>query len=115
MSGQPSRPTKSLVLPSHRVPAHLARRFNQICLGVVAEILAPEDMTPLLWRVMATVHEAPGSGQKQAADAMGVDAVNFGQMIDLLEGKGLIERRADPDDRRVRKLYVTRAGTSSPG
>src|SRR5437870_2452223 len=85
MSERHSRPNKSLVLPSHRVPAHLARRFHQICLGVIAEILAPEDMTPLLWSVMATVQEAPGSGQKQAADAMGVDAVNFGQMIDVLE------------------------------
>jgi DNA-binding MarR family transcriptional regulator len=94
------------------VPAHLARRFHQICLGVVAEILAPEDMTPLLWSVMATVQEAPGSGQKQAADCMGVDAVNFGQMIDVLEGKGLIERRIDPGDRRARKLHVTERGTS---
>jgi DNA-binding MarR family transcriptional regulator len=115
MSEQDSRPNKSLVLPSHRVPAHLARRFHQICLGVVAEILAPEDMTPLLWSVMATVEEAPGSGQKQAADAMGVDAVNFGQMIDVLEGKGLIERRIDPGDRRARKLHVTERGTSLRG
>lgn len=112
MSKQRSRPNKSLVLPSHRVPAHLARRFHQICLGVVAEILAPEDMTPLLWSVMATVQEAPGSDQKQAADAMGVDAVNFGQMIDVLEGKGFVERRIDPGDRRARKLYVTERGTA---
>src|SRR5882757_795822 len=108
-------PGESPVLPSHRVPAHLARRFHQICLGVVAEILAPEDMTPLLWSVMATVEEAPGSGQKQAADAMGVDAVNFGQMIDVLEGKGLIERRINPGDRRARKLHVTERGTSLRG
>jgi MarR family transcriptional regulator, temperature-dependent positive regulator of motility len=110
-----SRSNKSLVLPSHRVPAHLARRFHQICLGVVAEILAPEDLTPLLWSVMATVQEAPGSGQKQGADRMGVDAVNFGQMIDVLEGKGLIARRVDPSDRRARKLYVTERGTSLRG
>src|SRR5947208_8771640 len=112
MSEQHSRPNKSLVLPSHRVPAHLARRFHQICLGVVAEILAPEDMTPLLWSVLATVQEAPGSGQKQAADAMGVDAVNFGQMIDVLEAKGLIERRIDPGDRRARRLHVTERGAA---
>jgi DNA-binding MarR family transcriptional regulator len=112
MSERQSRPNKSLVLPSHRVPAHLARRFHQTCLGVVAEILAPEDMTPLLWSVLATVEEAPGSGQKQAADAMGVDAVNLGQMVDVLEGKGLIERRVDPGDRRARKLYVTERGAS---
>jgi MarR family transcriptional regulator, temperature-dependent positive regulator of motility len=105
-------PRKSIVLPSHRVPAHLARRFHQIFLGVMAEILAPEDLTPLLWSVMAAVQEAPGRGQKQGANHVGVDAVNFGQMIDILEAKGLIERKIDHDDRRARKLYITERGTS---
>ena len=43
---------------------------------------------------------------------MGVDVVNFGQMIDELEGKGLVERKIDPDDRRARKLYVTERGAA---
>src|SRR5712671_6969632 len=102
---------KSPVLASHRVPAHLARRFHQICLGVTAEILVHEDLTPLLWGVMAAVLEQPGCGQRQLADSMRVDAVNFGQMIDFLEQKGLIRRQIDPNDRRARQLYVTRRGT----
>jgi DNA-binding MarR family transcriptional regulator len=107
-----SEPTeKSPVLPSHRVPAHLARRFHQICLGVTAEILLHEDLTPMLWGVMAAVLEQPGCGQRQLANSMGVDAVNFGQMIDFLEQKGLIRRQIDPNDRRARQLYVTRRGT----
>ena len=100
------------VLPSHRVPAHLARRFNQICLGVTAEILSAEGLTPLLWGVLAAILEEPGRGQKQVAQRMGVDAVNFGQMVEELEDKGLIERRVDPNDRRARKLYVTERGAS---
>lgn len=105
------RTEESPVLPSHRVPAHLARRFNQICLGVTAEILASEDMTPLIWGVMAAVLEVPGSGQRQLAIRMGVDAVSFGQMVDFLEHKGLVKRQVDPDDRRARRLFVTRRGT----
>ena len=104
-------PEKSPVLPSHRVPAHLARRFHQICLGVTAEILVHEDLTPMLFGVMAAVLEQPGCGQRQLANGMGVDAVNFGQMIDFLEQKGLIRRQIDPNDRRARQLYVTRRGT----
>jgi DNA-binding MarR family transcriptional regulator len=98
---------KSPVLPSHRVPAHLARRFHQICLGVTAEILAREDLTPLDWGVLAAVLEQPGSGQRHLARSMGVDAVNFGQMIDALEQKGLVDRQVDPADRRARRLHVT--------
>ena len=88
------------VLPSHRVPAHLARRFNQICLGVTAEILSAEGLTPLLWGVLAAILEEPGRGQKHVAQRMGVDVVNFGQMVEELEEKGLVERKVDPDDRR---------------
>ena len=107
-----SEPTEiSPVLASHRVPAHLARRFHQICLGVTAEILVHEDLTPMLWGVMAAVLEQPGCGQRQLADSMRVDAVNFCQMIDFHEHKGLIRRQIDPNDRRARQLYVTRRGT----
>ena len=98
------------VLASHRVPAHLARRFHQICLGVTAEILVREDLTPLLWGVMAAVVEEPGSGQRHLASRMGVDPVNLGQMIEILEQKGLVKRQIDPADRRARQLSVTRRG-----
>jgi DNA-binding MarR family transcriptional regulator len=100
------RTEKPAVLSSHRVPAHLARRFNQICIGVTAEILAQEDLTP-----QAAVLEAPGSGQRQLANQMGIDVVSFGQMIDLLEQRQLVKRALDPDDRRARRLYVTKRGT----
>ncbi|MFK4522918.1 DNA-binding MarR family transcriptional regulator [Bradyrhizobium japonicum] len=112
MDQAPSERTeKSPVLGSHRVPAHLARRFNQICLGVTAEILTAQNLTPLTFGVLAAVLEEPGSGQRQLASRMGVDAVSFGQMIDFLEQKGLVKREVDPDDRRARRLYVTRRGT----
>ena len=98
----------SPVLRSHRVPAHLARRFHQICLGVTAEILVDHDLTPMLWGVLVAVLEQPGSGQRNLATRMGVDAVTFGQMIDFLERKDLVERKSDPDDRRAHQLYATR-------
>jgi len=101
-----------LVLPSHRLPAHLARRFNQICLGVTAEILAQHDLTPLLFGVIAAIAERPGSGQRELAAQMGVDAATFGQMIEFLELKGLVRRQTDPNDRRARQLFVTRYGST---
>jgi DNA-binding MarR family transcriptional regulator len=98
------------VLPSHRLPAHLARRFNQICLGVTAEILTQHDLTPMLFGVIAAIAEEPGNGQRQLATRMGVDAATFGQMIECLEQKGIVERQIDPDDRRARQLFVSHKG-----
>jgi len=100
------------VLPSHRLPAHLARRFNQICLGVTAEILGQHDLTPMLFGVIAAVAEQPGSGQRQLATRMGVDAATFGQMIEVLELKSLVKRQIDRNDRRARQLFVTRKGAA---
>ena len=99
------------VLASHRVPAHLSRRFHQICVGVIAEILEGQGMTPIQWGVMVAVLEEPGSGQAHIAKRVGIDAVTLGQMIDALEKKGLVKRQIDPDDRRGRKLFITRRGT----
>jgi DNA-binding MarR family transcriptional regulator len=99
------------VLPSFRVPAHLARRFHQICLGVIAEILEGENITPMQWSVLAAVLEEPGSAQAHIAKRLGIDAVTLGQMIDALEQKGLVKRKADPADRRGRQLFITRRGS----
>ena len=109
-SPRPRTTEEAKVLPSHRLPAHLARRFNQICLGVTAEILGQHDLTPMLFGVVAAIAEEPGRGQRQLATRMGVDAATFGQMIEFLERKRLVERQIDPADRRARQLFVTRKG-----
>ena len=75
------------VLPWFRVPAHLARRFHQICTGVTAEILDGEDITPMQWSVLAAVLEEPGSAQAHIAKRLGIDAVTLGQTIDALTGR----------------------------
>ena len=41
---------------------------------------------------------------------MGVDVVSVAQTIDLLEKKHLVKRELDPDDRRARRIYVTKRG-----
>jgi DNA-binding MarR family transcriptional regulator len=101
---------KYSVLPSHRVPAHLARRFHQICLGVTAEIAVKEDLTPQIYGIMAAIVEQPDSTQRQLASQFGIDQASLGQMVDVLEAKRLVERRSDPNDRRTRLLRATRRG-----
>ena len=112
MAKDDREPTELLpVLPSFRVPAHLARRFHQICLGVTAEILEGEDITPMQWSVLAAVLEEPGSAQTHIAKQLGIDAVTLGQAIDALEQKRLVKREADPADRRGRQLFISRRGS----
>lgn len=66
-------------------------------------------ITSAQWRVLANVHRCPGITQGQLAERMEVEPITTCRMVDRLAQVSLIERRPDPDDRRVWKLYVTAA------
>ena len=48
--------------------------------------------------------------QQQAAARMGIDRTTMVGLLDSLEGKGLVARRADPQDRRRNVVVLTDAG-----
>jgi DNA-binding MarR family transcriptional regulator len=94
----------------HRVAAHLARRFHQVCLGALSEVTDEEGLTPLEYAVLASVDEAPGVDQRRLAARLAIDAVSAGQLVASLEQHGWIERAIDPSDRRARRVTLTSAG-----
>jgi MarR family transcriptional regulator, temperature-dependent positive regulator of motility len=98
------------VLPDYRVPAHLARRFHQICLGAVAEAIEPAGITPGEYAVLVAIVDLPGLDQHRLAVSLGIDPVSAGQRIDRLEAMGLVDRRVHPSDRRARVLSASRRG-----
>jgi len=61
------------------------------------------------WRVLAAVDRTPGTNQCALANWLEVEAITVGRMIDRLEKLGMVERRADPADRRAWLLYLTPA------
>jgi DNA-binding MarR family transcriptional regulator len=105
-----TRGSRNSVPPQFRVPAHLARRFHQICLGAVAEIILPAGITPGEYAVLAAVVDFSDLDQQGVAKRLGIDPVSAGQMIARLEASGHVERRIHPRDRRARLLIATRAG-----
>jgi len=106
----PSRGPKNPVPPVHRHAAHLARRFQQICLGIIAEVLEPESLTPLQYAVIGSIDDAPGLDQRRLAQRIGVDAVSMHHLVNGLEAAGLLERLTAMTDRRARVLHLTRRG-----
>jgi len=47
---------------------------------------------------------------RELAEAIGHDASHITSVVDRLEAQGLVERRVDPKDRRVKLLSLTPAG-----
>jgi len=94
----------------HRVAAHLARRFHQVCLGALSEVTQPEGLTPLEFGALAAIDEVPGIDQRRLAARLAIDAVSTGQLVMSLERHGWVARIVHPEDRRARQLTLTRAG-----
>lgn len=68
-------------------------------------------LTRAQWLVIARVHRRPGLSQSEVADLLEIEKATAGRLIDRMERKGWIERRAEPRDRRVNRLHLTREGT----
>ncbi len=97
---------------SHRVPAHLARRFHQICLGITAEVTEAAGLVPIELSVLAALAHQPELDQSSLARLIGVDAVTVHHLVQRLAAAGHVERRTDPSDRRARRLRLTPRGAA---
>lgn len=70
------------------------------------------DLRPAEFTALALIVENPGRKQSEIAATMGIQRANFVSLMNELEGRCLIERRAAPTDRRSHALYITPAGAS---
>jgi len=104
-----NRPSPDRV-PIRSAPAPLARRFQQICMSIVATALQGSGVVQLEYALLVFIDEESGIDQQTLADAMGIARNNVSVTIDQLEKKGLVERRINGADRRARELYLTTKG-----
>jgi DNA-binding MarR family transcriptional regulator len=74
------------------------------------EALEPIGIGPREFLLMRFVDASQGRSQQALAERVGVPASRMVALVDHLEEAGLVERRPDPQDRRVRGLYLTRKG-----
>jgi DNA-binding MarR family transcriptional regulator len=59
------------------------------------------------WLLLSRLHRHPGASQSELAVMLEVEKATAGRMIDRLEANGWVERRAEPGDRRVKRVYLT--------
>lgn len=66
-------------------------------------------LTRAQWRVLLQLSAREGASQRELAEILEIDTVTLGRHIDRLERDNWLERRPDPDDRRVWRLHLTPA------
>jgi DNA-binding MarR family transcriptional regulator len=64
-------------------------------------------MTRAKWAVLARLDRFEGLKQAELAEMLDLQPISLTRLLDGLAENGLIERRPDPDDRRVKRLYLT--------
>lgn len=74
------------------------------------EALAPVGIDPREFLLLRFVAADEGRSQQALAERLGIPASRMVALVDHLEEAGLVERRPDPEDRRVRGLHLTRKG-----
>lgn len=66
-------------------------------------------MTRAQWAVLVRLQRTEGLKQSELAEILDLQPITLTRLLDRLCANGLIERRADPDDRRANRLFLTPA------
>jgi MarR family transcriptional regulator, transcriptional regulator for hemolysin len=64
-------------------------------------------ITRAQWLALTRLHRHPGASHSELAVMLEVEKATAGRMIDRLEANGWVERRIEPDDGRVKRVYLT--------
>lgn len=89
---------RDMLIVLHDVARLLRTRFDQTARAY--------GMTRAQWIILARLDRQPGMSQNELATICEVEPITVARLVDRLEAHGMVERRADPNDRRVRRLHL---------
>jgi DNA-binding MarR family transcriptional regulator len=87
----------------------MARIYNRI-IRRLGQLLDRHSLSPAQFEVLAVLRFGEGMTQQELASHLLVTKGNICGLIDRMEASGWVERRPDPEDRRVNRLYMTEPG-----
>jgi DNA-binding MarR family transcriptional regulator len=83
---------------------------SRLLRAIVEQRLKPFGMTRAQFATLARLDRQDGLAQHELAEVLEVQPIAMVRLVDHLSAEGLVERRNDPADRRVNRLYITAAG-----
>ena len=85
-------------------------RFHDRIGRRMEQIFVRHGLSSAQFDVLATLQFGEGITQQELARRLLVTKGNVCGLIDRMEAAGWVERRADPDDRRANRIYMTDQG-----
>lgn len=94
----------------YAMPGHLVRRSQQIAVALFMEETAAFGVTPVQYAALVAIGEQPDIDASRLSQLIAFDRSTLGHVVARLEAKGLIQRKGGSEDRRVKRLRITRRG-----
>ena len=108
----PSKPAPISMEAVYAAPGYLFRRMQQIAVALFIEECRAFALTPVQYAALIAIHTHPGIDATRLSAVIAFDRSTLGSVIERLEAKQLIDRKPSPEDKRVKLLYLTRAGAA---
>ena len=90
--------------------AFLLSQLGHRSASVFTDLIASIDLTPPHAGILRAIAAEPGRSQQALSGQLGLLPSRVVAYVDELEDRGYVERRRNPDDRRLHALYLTAAG-----
>jgi DNA-binding MarR family transcriptional regulator len=91
-------------------PGHLIRRCQQIAVAIFLEETKEFDTTPVQYAALVAIGRYPQIDATRLSHLIAFDRSTLGSVLERLEQKQLVARASGEEDRRVKKLILTKAG-----
>ncbi|WP_284422329.1 MULTISPECIES: MarR family transcriptional regulator [unclassified Bradyrhizobium] len=106
----PSKPSDVTMDAVYTKPGYLFRRMQQIAVSIFIEECREFDLTPVQYAALVAIRTHTGIDATRLSAVIAFDRSTLGSVIERLEAKGYVERKPSTDDKRVKLLYLTKAG-----
>jgi MarR family transcriptional regulator for hemolysin len=112
MARNHSLPNRRAAAESYLRIGFLVHDVSRMRRTLFDQAVKPLGITRAQWWVLANLsrQETAGMIQSDLARLLDVGKVSIGSLIDRLEASGHVQRRADPVDRRIKRVFITDRG-----
>src|SRR5690349_8578073 len=93
---------RDLLIVLNDVARTMRTRFDQMARSTYA-------MTRAQWIILARLDRQPDMSQNEMATSCEGEPSSVARLVDRLEARGMVGRRAGPNGRRIRRLYLLTA------
>jgi DNA-binding MarR family transcriptional regulator len=94
----------------YKHPGHLIRRAQQIAVALFMEECGESGITPVQYACLKALKENPGVDATRLSALIAFDRSTIGNVLERLERKGLIQRFASSEDKRIKLLRLDPSG-----